>query len=123
MQAVMGMDPDKMILIFPAALVAIFIVVTLQKYMCDRPNVYMGLVLPGLCFIAATIMAVRPFFVVGPGEHVGFINFCLRMWLTFNIPTIVFMFPFLKSWKQRKMQAEAQQSTQPDTQQEQEDVL
>ena len=38
-------------------------------------------------------------------------------------PTIVFMFPFLKSWKQRKMQAEAQQSTQPDTQQEKEDVL
>ena len=91
MQAVMGMDPDKMILIFPAALVAIFIVVTLQKYMCDRPNVYMGLVLPGLCFISATIMAVRPFFVVGQGEHVGLINFCLRMWLTFNIPTIVFV--------------------------------
>ena len=113
MQAVMGMDPDKMIVIFPAALVAIFIIVTLQKYLCDRENVYMGLLLPGLCFVAATIMAIRPFFVLGPGEHEGLINFCLRMWLTFNVPTIVFMFPFVKSWKEYKMKKQAQAEMKP----------
>ena len=99
MQILQRMDPDKMIIILPTALVAMYLIISLQKYLCERSNRYIGLILPALCFIASTILAVRPLIVSDPGEYEGLVSFCIRMWLTFNIATLVFLFPY---YKQRK---------------------
>jgi len=53
-------------------------------------------------FVAATILAVRPLLVSEPGQYEGLGLFCLRMWLTFNIPTIVFMFPYFSQRRRLK---------------------
>ena len=46
MQALMGMDPDKMVIILPTALVAMYLVISLQKALCERKNPKIGLILP-----------------------------------------------------------------------------
>lgn len=96
MQVLQGMDPDKMVIIFPTALVAMYLVIRLQQYLCERRNPNIGLVLPAICFIVSTILAVRPLIVADAGEFDGLVAFCIRMWLTFNISTLVFLFPYYK---------------------------
>ncbi len=100
MQILQGMDPDKMIIILPSALIAMYLIITVQKALCERSNPYVGLILPAICFAAATVLAVRPLIVADPGEFDGLVSFCIRMWLTFNIATLVFLFPY---YKRRKM--------------------
>lgn len=99
MQVLMGMDPDKMIIILPAGLVAIYLIVSVQKYLCERKNQNIGLIIPAACFIAATVLAVRPLIIADANQYEGLVSFCIRMWLTFNIPTIVFLFPYYKRRK------------------------
>ena len=96
MQALMGMSVDKMVIVLPSALIGMYLIILLQKTLSERQNPYAGLVIPVLCFVAATFLAVRPLFVAEPGQYEGLGVFCLRMWLTFNIPTIVFMFPYIR---------------------------
>lgn len=102
MQILQGMDPDKMIIIFPSALIAMYLLISLQNSLSERRNPYIGLILPAVCFIAATILAFRPLFVDGANELDGLVAFCIRMWLTFNIATLVFLFPYYKHRKLRR---------------------
>lgn len=110
MDVLQGMDPDKMIIILPSALVVMYLVISLQNFLCRRSNPHIGLILPAVCFIAATVLAVRPLLVVEEGGAGALLPLCLRMWLTFNIATLVFLFPYYKHYKMRaaaaKMQAE-----------------
>ena len=61
MQILQGMDADQMVIIFPSALVAMYLIISIQKYLCERRNRYIGLILPAICFIASTVLAVRTF--------------------------------------------------------------
>jgi len=97
MQILQGMDADKMVIIFPSALVAMYLVITIQKSICEKFKPYGGLIIPAICFIASTVLAVRPMIIADAGEYDGLLIFCIRMWLTFNISTIVFMVPYLKT--------------------------
>ena len=106
MQALMGMSADKMVIILPSALIGMYLIILLQKTLSERRNPYVGLIIPALCLIAATILAVRPLLIAAPGQFEGLGLFCLRMWLTFNIPTIVFMFPYIRQRKLMKAIAE-----------------
>lgn len=108
MQVLQGMDPDKMIIILPTALIAMYLIIRLQQWLCERPNPYTGLILPAVCFIVATVLAVRPLIISEPGEFEGLGLFCLRMWFTFNIATLVFLFPYYKHRKAMKYAAEEQ---------------
>ena len=38
MQVLQGMDPDKMIIILPSALVAMYLIISLQKKLCSGSN-------------------------------------------------------------------------------------
>ena len=113
MQALMGMSADKMVIILPSALIGMYLIILLQKTLSERRNPYVGLIIPALCLIAATILAVRPLLVAAPGQFEGLGLFCLRMWLTFNIPTIVFMFPYIRQRKLMKAMAEEMQVQDP----------
>lgn len=97
MQVLQGMDPDKMVIILPTALIAMYLIIRVQVSLCERRSPYIGLVLPVICFIAATILAVRPLLIAHPDEMDGLLAFCVRMWLTFNIATLVFLFPYYKN--------------------------
>ena len=110
MQVLQGMDPDKMVIIFPTALIAMYLIIRLQQSLCERRNPYIGLILPAACFIVATILAVRPLLVADAGDYEGLGVFCLRMWLTFNIATLVFLFPY---YKHRRQMREAGNSPEP----------
>lgn len=94
MQVLQNMDPDKMIIILPSALIAMYLIITLQKHLCERDNPYIGLILPIISFIISTVLAVRPLIIADISEYTGLISFCIRMWLTFNIATLVFLFPY-----------------------------
>ena len=94
MQVLQGMDPDKMIIILPSALVAMYLIISLQKKLCSRSNPHIGLILPAICFAASTIRAVRPLIVAAQEISGGLVLLCLRMWFTFNIATLVFLFPY-----------------------------
>lgn len=102
------MDPDKMIIVLPTALIAMYLIITLQKVLCERRNPHIGLILPAVCFIASTVLAVRPLLVAEPGEFDGLVLFCIRMWFTFNIATLVFLFPYYKHRKIARAAAEQQ---------------
>ena len=105
MQILQNMDPDKMVIVLPTALISMYFIISLQKSLCEKQNPLAGLVLPVICFIAATILAFRPLFVAEAGQYEGLVAFCLRMWLTFNIVTLVFLFPY---YKQRRMKRAAE---------------
>ena len=107
MQILQNMDPDKMIIILPSALIGMYLIISFQKYLCERCNPYTGLILPAICFIVSTVLAVRPLIIADPNEYNGLILFCLRMWLTFNIATLVFLFPY---YRNRKMRSAADNS-------------
>ena len=113
MQALMGMSVDKMVIILPSALIGMYLIILLQKTLSERKNPYVGLIIPAVCLAAATILAVRPLLVAQPGEYEGLGVFCLRMWLTFNIPTIVFMFPYIRQRKLMKAMAGEMQVQEP----------
>jgi hypothetical protein len=108
MQALMGMDPNRMVIILPSALVAMYLIIRFQQILCEKANPYIGLVLPAICFIASTVLAIRPIIVADPSEYDGLITFCIRMWLTFNIATLVFLFPYYKHRKYQKALREAE---------------
>ncbi|NLD20619.1 MAG: hypothetical protein GX663_10335 [Clostridiales bacterium] len=108
MQVLQNMDPDKMIIIFPTALIAMYLIIKVQKFLCERPNPYAGLALPAICFVVSTILAVRPLFIADAGEFDGLVTFCLRMWLTFNISTLVFLFPYYRHRRYMRAVAKAQ---------------
>lgn len=107
MQILQNMDPDKMVIVLPTALIAMYFIISLQKSLCEKPNPLTGLILPVICFIASTILAFRPLFVADADQYDGLIAFCFRMWLTFNIATLVFLFPY---YKQRRMKRAAEES-------------
>ena len=107
MEILQGMDPDRMIIIVPSALVVMYLVISLQNSLCSRTNPYTGLIIPAICFVAATLLAVRPLLVVESGQAGELVPLCLRMWLTFNIATLVFLFPY---YKHRKMKAAAEKA-------------
>lgn len=88
------MDPDKMIIILPSALIAMYLIISLQKRLCSGSNPHTGLILPAICFVASTVLSVRPMIVTADEISVGLALLCLRMWLTFNIATLVFLFPY-----------------------------
>lgn len=111
MQILQNMDPDKMIIILPSALVAMYLIISLQKYLCERSNPYIGLILPAICFIASTVLAVRPLIVADAEQFEGLVSFCIRMWLTFNIATLVFLFPYYKQRKVMRSAAEIQKES------------
>ena len=92
MQVLQGMDPDKMIIILPSALIAMYLIISLQKRLCGGSNPHIGLIFPAICFVASTVLAVRPVIVTAEEISGGLILLCLRMWLTFNIATLVFLF-------------------------------
>ncbi len=99
MQILQSMDMDKFVIIVPTALVAMYLIIALQKSLSEKDNKYLGLILPGICFVAATVLAFRPMFMM---EGEGLFLFCLRMWVTFNLPTVVFLFPYLRHRGQQK---------------------
>lgn len=107
MQVLQNMDPDKMIIILPSALIAMYLIISVQKFLCERSNPHIGLVLPAICFVASTVLAVRPLFVTEAGESEGLLLFCIRMWLTFNIATLVFLFPYYKHRRYMRAAADA----------------
>jgi heme exporter protein D len=62
----------------------------------------LGLIIPFICFVAATILAFRPLFIIGNSGAEGLIGASVMVWLTFNIPTLAFMIPFVNGIKTRK---------------------
>lgn len=52
MQILQNMDPDKMVIVFPTALLAMYFIVSLQKSLCEKQNPLIGLILPVICFVA-----------------------------------------------------------------------
>ncbi len=107
MQILQNMDPDKMVIVLPTALLAMYFIVSLQKSLCEKQNPRIGLILPVICFVAATILAFRPLLVADAGQYEGLGIFCLRMWLTFNIATLVFLFPYYRQRRMMRAAAEA----------------
>ncbi|MDD4200871.1 MAG: hypothetical protein PHS19_05720 [Eubacteriales bacterium] len=106
MQALQGMSVDKMVIVLPSALVAMYLIISIQKRLCQSDNKYLGLIFPVVCFIASTVLAIRPLIVGDPAEQPGLLSFCIRMWLTFNIATIVFGFQYLRERKVKKVLSE-----------------
>ena len=111
MQILQSMDPDKMVIVLPTALIAMYFIISLQKSLCEKQNPWAGLVLPAICFIASTILAFRPLIVSDAGQYEGLAAFCLRMWLTFNIATLVFLFPYYKQRRTKRAAEEALHET------------
>lgn len=102
MQALMGMDVDTMVIALPTALISMYAFLRLQLFLSERRSAYPGLILPVVSFIVSTILAVRPLIIAKPGEFEGLGSFCLRMWITFNVVTIVLIIPYIKSRKTMK---------------------
>ena len=116
MNILQNMDMDHFIIIAPTALIVMYLLITLQKSLCEKSNPYMGLIIPAVCFIAATVLAVRPLLLLNGTETDGLFLITLRMWVTFNLVTVIFLIPYLKQLGQRKAQraAEAAVSSSPE---------
>lgn len=100
MQILQNMNMDQFVIIVPAALVAMYAIVSIQKSLCYKNNPYTGLIIPVLCMLAATILAIRPLFMLDfTGSLIGF---CAKMWFIFNIPTVVLLFPYFKGRQDTK---------------------
>lgn len=109
MEVLANMNMDQFVVIVPAVLVGMYAIIAIQKHLCFRDNPYTGLIVPALCLIAATVLAVRPLIIAGTGD--GMLFFCFKMWMIFNIPTVVLLFPYFKgrqNAKQMQAYAEAQ---------------
>ena len=105
MQILQNMDMDNFIVIVPAALVVMYLIISFQKSLCERDNPYAGLIIPFICFITATVLAFRPMFILTMDGSL--LWFCIKMWLTFNIPTVAFLFPYFRCRQQKKALREA----------------
>ena len=101
MDALQAMDMNKFIIIAPTLLVVIYLVTTIQKRLSNSKHANTGLIIPIICFIAATILAFRPLFIVD-SEVDGMVAASVIVWLTFNIPTLAFMIPYFAARKNRK---------------------
>lgn len=113
MSALQGMDMNQFIIIAPTVLIVIYVVITLQKKLSNSRNVHYGLIIPVICFIAATILAFRPLLIVG-GEE-GMLVASLTVWMTFNIPTLALLFPYLMALKNRKANQLIQEAIEKET--------
>lgn len=116
MHILQNMDMNQFIIIAPTALIVMYILINLQKSLCEKKNPYKGLIIPAVCFIAATILAVRPLVLLSGTETDGLILITLRMWVTFNVVTVIFLIPYFKQLGNRKAQraAEAAASSTPE---------
>ena len=104
MSALQGMDMNHFIIIAPTALIVMYVVITLQKKLSNSKNVHLGLIIPVICFIAATILAFRPLFILSGSGAEGMVAASLTVWMTFNIPTLALLFPYFMGLKNRKVQ-------------------
>ena len=112
MQVLQGMSVDRMVIILPSALVAMYLIISIQKKLSESNNRYLGLILPVACFIASTVLAVRPLIVGDPSQE-GLVVFCIRMWLTFNIATLVFGFQYFRERRVKKALRDASAGNAP----------
>ena len=101
MEALQAMDMNKFVIIAPTLLIAIYLITTIQKRLSNSKHANLGLVIPILCFIAATVLAFRPLFIVDE-EAEGMVAASFIVWLTFNVPTLAFMIPYFAARKNRK---------------------
>lgn len=102
MGALQGMDMNNFIIIAPTALIAMYVLITAQKRLSNSKNVHLGLIIPGICFVAATVLAFRPLFILNGSGADGLVVASLTVWMTFNIPTLAFLFPYFMGLKNRK---------------------
>lgn len=102
MSALQGMDMDKFIIIAPTLLISMYVLIKLQNRLSNCKSAAFGLIIPFICFVAATILAFRPLFIIGDSGAEGLIGASIMVWLTFNIPTLAFMIPFVNGIKTRK---------------------
>lgn len=102
MGALQGMDMNNFIIIAPTALIVMYVVITLQKKLSNGKNVHYGLIIPVICFIAATVLAFKPLFTAEWISGQGMIGAALTVWMTFNIPTLALLFPYFMGLKNRK---------------------
>ena len=109
MDAMQAMDMNKFIIIAPTLLVVIYLVTTIQKKLSNSKYGNLGLIIPIGCFIAATILAFRPLFIVEGGAE-GMVAASVIVWLTFNVPTLAFMIPYFAARKKKKTDAYLQEA-------------
>jgi hypothetical protein len=102
MSALQGMDMDKFIIIAPTLLISMYVLIKLQNRLSNCKKAWFGLIIPFICFVAATVLAFRPLFIIGDSGAEGLIGASVMVWLTFNIPTLAFMIPFVNGIKTRK---------------------
>ena len=102
MNALQGMNVDQFIIIAPTFLVVTYLLITVQKKLCNGRNVKMGLIIPIIFFVVATVLAFRPLFIVDSSGTEGMVAASLMVWMTFNIPTLALLFPFLMAIKNKK---------------------
>lgn len=101
MGVLQGMDMNQFIIIAPTTLVVLYVVISLQKKLSNGKNPHYGLIIPVVLFVIATVLAFKPLFSVGVGEE-GMIGAALIVWMTFNIPSVALLFPYLVALKNRK---------------------
>ena len=109
MEAMQAMDMNKFIIIAPTLLIAIYLITTIQKRLSNSKNANLGLIIPIACFIAATVLAFRPLFIVDGGAE-GMVAASVIVWLTFNVPTLAFMIPYFAARKNRKTEQYLQEA-------------
>lgn len=109
MDALQAMDMNKFIIIAPTLLVVIYLITTIQKRLSNSRNANLGLIIPIVCFIAATVLAFRPLFIVDGGAE-GMVAASVIVWLTFNIPTLAFLIPYFAAKKNKKTQEYLQEA-------------
>ena len=101
MDVLQSMDMNQFIIFAPTTLVVLYVVITLQKKLSNGRNPHYGLIIPVVFFVIATILAFKPLFSVGVSEE-GMLGAALIVWMTFNIPSIALLFPYLVALKNRK---------------------
>lgn len=118
MEVLANMNMDQFVVIVPAVLIGLYALISIQKALSFKNNPYTGLIIPALCLIAATVLAVRPLIIAG--TEGGMLFFCFKMWMIFNIPTVVLLFPYFKGRQNAKetkayaeVMAAAEQTAEP----------
>ena len=109
MEAMQAMDMNKFIIIAPTMLIAIYLITTLQKRLSSGKHANMGLIIPIVFFIAATVLAVRMLLGIDSGTEGRFAAFIV-VWLTFNIPAAAFTIPYFAARRNRKTEAYLQEA-------------
>lgn len=109
MDALQAMDMNKFIIIAPTLLVAIYLIASIQKKLSNSRKPASALIIPIVCFIAATVLAFRPLFIVDGGAE-GMAAASVIVWLTFNIPTLAFLLPYFVAKKNRKTEQYLQEA-------------